>query len=141
MVPHLLVGALLNANAVSHVVASLLAEDERRAVSVIACGERWLDLSEDGALRFAIEDYLGAGAILVSLAEHPSLILSPEAQVCAGAFYQARPRLGELLMNSYSGQELTQAGFGGDVEHACKLDMYKSVPMMRDGLLEEFVPA
>ncbi|GHO45512.1 2-phosphosulfolactate phosphatase [Ktedonospora formicarum] len=139
VVSHLLVGALLNASAVSHVVTSLLEEDERCSVSVIACGERWLDPSEDGALRFAIEDYLGAGAILTSLAEHSNLTLSPEAQVCAGAFLQARPRLGELLTNSYSGQELTQTGFGEDVSHACKLDLYTSVPIMRAGLLEEFV--
>lgn len=134
-VSHLLVGALLNARAVASALALLLAEDEGRAVSVIACGERWSDPSEDGALRFALEDYLGAGAILANLAKITGLTQSPEARVCAGAFQQAQEQLRELLLHSYSGQELTGVGFAQDVEHAARLDLYTSVPVMRDGLL------
>jgi 2-phosphosulfolactate phosphatase len=58
-VPHLLVGALLNARAVAAAVARLLAETDL-SVTVLACGERWKEPNEDGELRFAIEDYLEA---------------------------------------------------------------------------------
>jgi 2-phosphosulfolactate phosphatase len=133
-VSHLLVGSLLNAQAVADAVASLLAENEQRAVSVIACGERWHEPSEDGTLRFALEDYLGAGAILSSL---DTFSQSPEAQVCVGAFRQAREQLPELLQGSSSGQELIQAGFPQDVEHAARLDLYSCVPVMREGFLEQ----
>lgn len=133
-VSHLLVGSLLNAQAVADAVASLLAVEEQRAVSVIACGERWHEPSEDGTLRFALEDYLGAGAILSSL---DTFSQSPEARVCVGAFRQAREQLPELLQGSYSGQELIQAGFPQDVEHAARLDLYRCVPVMREGFLEQ----
>lgn len=49
-VPHLLVGALVNAQAVSEAVAGILAATEPD-VTVLACGERWRQPSEDGELR------------------------------------------------------------------------------------------
>jgi phosphosulfolactate phosphohydrolase-like enzyme len=48
------------------------------SVTVIACGERWNIPSEDGELRMALEDYLGAGAILSYLPYEKS----PEARAC-----------------------------------------------------------
>ena len=64
--PVVLVGALVNASAVADCLQWVL-ENTELNVSVIACGERWHEASDDGALRFAIEDYLGAGAILSRL--------------------------------------------------------------------------
>ncbi len=60
---YLFVGALVNAAAVGRAVSSILARTEA-AVTVVACGERWPAPTDDGELRVAIEDYLGAGAIL-----------------------------------------------------------------------------
>ena len=34
-------------------------------MTVLACGERWQTPSEDGDLRMAVEDYLGASSQLV----------------------------------------------------------------------------
>lgn len=45
--PHLLVGALVNARAVAEAVASILASTELNA-TVLACGERWKEPDEDG---------------------------------------------------------------------------------------------
>jgi 2-phosphosulfolactate phosphatase len=126
-VPRLLVGALVNASAVSRAVASILAESDLN-VTVLACGERWQLPSEDGELRFAIEDYLGAGAILAGLP--PTLARSPEAQLCEAGFRSVRGELRELLWECGSGRELREMGYPEDVEHAARLDVYDAVPAM-----------
>jgi len=132
-VPYLFVGALVNAKAVAAVISTLL-EKQELSVTVIACGERWKTPSEDGELRFAIEDYLGAGSIL-SYLQHEK---SPEARVCSGAFEQVRDDLDAILWECASGRELREIGFGGDVQHAAHLNMYETVPHMRDNYLASF---
>jgi 2-phosphosulfolactate phosphatase len=132
-VPYLFVGALINAKALAAIVSSLL-ERENLSVTVIACGERWKISSEDGAFRVAIEDYLGAGAIL-SYLQHEK---SPEARVCEGAFMQVQNDLDALLWECGSGRELRAIGFGGDVQHAAHLNAYETVPHMRDNHFEPF---
>lgn len=132
-VPFLFVGALVNAQALAGVLSSLL-EHSDLCVTVIACGERWKMPSEDGELRFAIEDYLGAGAILSYIQQEKS----PEARVCEGAFVQVRDELDTLLWECGSGRELREMGFGVDVQHAARLNEYEMVPCMRDGYLKPF---
>jgi 2-phosphosulfolactate phosphatase len=132
-VPSLLVGALVNAKAVAAAV-SLLLKQGNLSVTVIACGERWKILSEDGEMRIAVEDYLGAGAIL-SYLEHEK---SPEARVCEGAFVQVRDDLDTILWECASGRELREMGFGVDVQHAARLNAYQTAPHMRDNHFEPF---
>jgi 2-phosphosulfolactate phosphatase len=126
-VPRLLVGALVNATAVSQAVATLIDETDL-SVTVLACGERWRQPNEDGELRFAIEDYLGASAILAGLP--PVLSRSPEALVCEAAFRASRDSLATIIAESGSGRELRQAGYPQDVEHSARLDIYDAVPVM-----------
>jgi 2-phosphosulfolactate phosphatase len=127
--PYLFIGSLLNAAAVADAVTSLLMSSTH-SVTVIACGERWEDVEDEGErLRFAIEDFLGAGAVLVGI----PLAKSPEAELCEMAFRAAGERVPELLLESGSGQELSAKGFGGDVEHASRLNLYESVPVMDAG--------
>jgi len=107
-----LVGALVNAAATAGAA--------RRAglpVTVVACGERW----EDGSLRVALEDYLGAGAVLAGL---PGIPLDPDAEVCRAAFSAAAPRLAALLRACPSGRELQEHGHAEDVELAARLDAF-----------------
>jgi 2-phosphosulfolactate phosphatase len=127
-VPHLFVGALVNADAVAGAVRAILNTSDH-AVTVLACGERWIEPGQDGPLRFAIEDYCGAGAILASLPYEKS----PEAKLCEMAFRAAKNDLTRIIAECGSGRELVAKGYGGDVEHASKLDIYTSVPWMRDG--------
>lgn len=128
--PHLLVGALVNAAAVARRANSLLATTEL-GITVLSCGERWDEPGEDGALRFALEDYLGAGAIIARL----DCDMSPEALACAGAFTAMRGDLERVLLDCGSGRELIEKGYREDVLHAARLDMYEAVPIMRDGVL------
>jgi 2-phosphosulfolactate phosphatase len=126
-VPHLLVGALVNARAVGEAVASLLAASGL-SVTILACGERWRDDNEDGELRFAIEDYLGAGAILAAIPSAYSR--SPEALICESAYRSASTDLPTILWESGSGRELREAGYPQDVEHASRVNVYDAVPAM-----------
>jgi 2-phosphosulfolactate phosphatase len=129
--PALFVGTLINAAAAAAAVMQELRNADRR-VTVIACGERWKTPSEDGELRFALEDYLGAGAILSCLRQE----MSPEARVCASAFLAVRDDLEALLLDCDSGRELVDRGLSDDVRHAARLNLYDAVPVMRGGFLQ-----
>ncbi|GLV60732.1 hypothetical protein KDH_75510 [Dictyobacter sp. S3.2.2.5] len=126
-VPYLFVGGLVNARASARAISTLLEQHDLN-VTVIACGERWQTPSEDGELRFAIEDYLGAGAILSYLSHEKS----PEAEVCAGAFIHAQNRIASLIWDCGSGRELRAKGFADDVSAASQLNLYDTVPFMKD---------
>lgn len=126
--PTLLIGCLLNAPA----VASTIKEERKKnysAVSVIACGEHWLDpKEEENYLRPCIEDYLGAGAILAGLAGSKS----PEAQVCENGFIASKSHIQQLIEKSSSGVELIEKGFKEDVAFASQLNQFSEVPILVD---------
>jgi len=126
-VPRLLVGALVNASAVADAVVEILSTSDL-SVTVLAAGERWRQPSEDGELRFAVEDYLGAGAILAGLPA--SLTRSPEALLAERAFQSSKDDLATILAECGSGRELREDGFPQDVEHAARLNVYDAVPAM-----------
>ncbi len=124
-VPYLFAGALVNAEAIATTLSRLL-DLTNLCVTCIACGEKWSTQHEEGRLRMAIEDYLGAGAILSYL----SCEKSPEARVCEGAFRQVRDNLEEIIWECGSGLELRRSGFGADVQYAGQLNLYDCVPRM-----------
>lgn len=126
--PYVLLGALINASAVASTIDRLM-EGSHLATTVVACGERWLDNDEDGPLRFAIEDLLGAGAILARLAHFP---LSAEATLAATTFRAVQSDLDSLLWTCESGRELRESGFEQDVRFAAQLDRYQSVPILHN---------
>lgn len=103
-------------------------------VAVIAAGERWVDAAgESGTLRPAVEDLVGAGAILTALEPtHPS----PEAIAAMAAFQTAAPDLSGFLNACSSGKELRECGFGPDVEPAAQLDVSRVVPRLVGGAFE-----
>jgi len=123
-------GALVNATAVSEAVSRLMA-DSPLNVTVIACGEREKEAPHD--LRPAVEDYLGAGAVLSKL----PFSKSPEAQVCESAFLASKERLSNLILESISGRELREIGFGDDAEFASRLDSLDAEPALKDGAFIE----
>ena len=128
----ILLGALRNASAVADEV---LAEQERRAartsVAVIAAGE--LTSREPGApLRFAVEDLLGAGAIIAALADRGIDHSSPEAAAACESFRALRGAARHLLTASGSGREL--ADRREEVLAAAEVDASTAVPKLRDGV-------
>jgi 2-phosphosulfolactate phosphatase len=132
--PALLVGTLINARAVAATLSELLEREPDLNATIIACGERWRIPTEDGSLRFASEDYLGAGAILSYL----NYAMAPEANLCRGAFLQASNDIEALLWECNSGNELRDMGFEEDVRHAARLNAYETVPILRQNRLIAF---
>jgi len=132
-VPALLVGSLLNARSVAD-AANHIQKQTKANITVIPCGEQWeaIKLQED-TLRPAMEDYLGAGAILSFLAGKKS----PEAELCAAAFIHSKQNIDEFIWDCGSGRELRKKGFELDVKHCSILNVYQTVPVLdRDHFIE-----
>jgi len=121
-------GALVNATAVSSAVTECLA-DGSGAVTIIACGEREKVPQPAGDLRVAIEDWLGAGAIIARL----NVSKSPEARLCEIGFVSSARYVADLAWDCISGRELRAAGYGEDVKFAAELDTIDTVPTLRNG--------
>jgi 2-phosphosulfolactate phosphatase len=122
------VGASLrNAAAVAGWIADH--HDPSTPMVVIAAGEHW----PNGALRPAIEDLWGAGAILHHLHDLGWTDLSPEAEVARKAFAGVAADIPGRLRACASGRELIDAGFPSDVEIAAEMDESRSVPILREG--------
>jgi 2-phosphosulfolactate phosphatase len=75
---------------------------DRFTIAVIAAGEARVD----GSLRFAVEDLLGAGAIIDALADVGIDYCSPEAAAAAAAFTGLSNATSHLISSSASGQAL-----------------------------------
>lgn len=114
-------GCLRNADAVAAAAARV-----GGPIGVVAGGER-----RDEELRPAIEDLLGAGAIIAALSGRRS----PEAELAAAAFLAVRDDIADLLADCDSGRELAEMGFAHDVELAAAVNSSRTAPVLRDGFL------
>ncbi len=104
-------------------VAAKLAHYGSR-IAVIPAGEQW----EDGSLRPAIEDWIGAGAVLAHLTGRRS----PEADAAVACFQKFQHDLRGILDACSSGKELSLKGFSRDVELAAAYNCSASVPVLSD---------
>ena len=120
-----LAGCLRNSRAVAACAGRI-----GRRVAVIPCGERW----PDDSLRPAVEDLIGAGAIISHLAGSKS----PEAHAAQALFDSCRTDLSHIVAQCASGQELIHRGYRADIEHSARLDCSESAPLLRG---EYFVDA
>lgn len=122
-----LAGCLRNATAVAHWLQDHGFGPADRPVTVIAAGERW----PGGELRPALEDLMGAAAIIAAFdVRHPR---SPEASATEAVWPAHQQHVGELLRDCYSGRELLERGFPGDVTLAAEYDAQTTVPVLTDG--------
>ena len=113
--PVILAGCLRNAGAVAAAAAGT-----GRTFNVIAAGERW----PDGSLRPALEDAIGAGAILSRLPGSRST----EAAAMIAVFESCRDTLVATLERCGSGRELAGRGHEQDKLIAGELDVSTCVP-------------
>jgi 2-phosphosulfolactate phosphatase len=121
-----LAGCLRNARAVARAVAST-----GNRITVIAGGERW----PDGSLRPAVEDWLGAGAVIAHLQSElgSEAVCSPEAELASRSYQSALPDLDSLLRGCSSGQELIAKGRLRDVQLAALVNVSETAPRLVDG--------
>lgn len=129
------VGAPVNAAAVARAVAAFLDADPGGAVTLVACGERWeWDGDPGGALRFALEDWIGVGAVAARI----DLPRSPEAQAAVDAYRAAADRLADTLHGCGSGIELVAKGCADDVAFAARADALEVAPRLGgDGAFDD----
>jgi 2-phosphosulfolactate phosphatase len=114
-------GCLRNAHAVARAAMS-----HGPRIGVIPCGERW---SDDATLRPALEDLIGAGAVIAEL--HGTR--SPEATAAVWAFEGAATTLVETIGACASGKELIERGHSEDVAIACDLGADAIAPRLVGG--------
>ncbi|WP_199313034.1 2-phosphosulfolactate phosphatase [Microcoleus sp. FACHB-672] len=111
-----LAGCLRNSKAIAQFA---MAHGTR--IAIVPAGERW----PDGSLRPALEDLIGAGAILNFLDGQ----LSPEAEAAVAVFRRWEDDLLTALRRCSSGKELTVRGFPQDIELAAAFNVSNSVPL------------
>jgi 2-phosphosulfolactate phosphatase len=117
-----LTGCLRNARAVARAVRDLAGDG---VIGIVPAGERW----PDDSLRPAIEDLLGAGAII----QHLGLPGTPEACVARDTFLSAGENIAAMVVDSVSGRELLDGGFPRDVEIAVEQNVSEHAPILIDG--------
>lgn len=110
-------GCLRNASAVAKAASAV-----GTRISVVAAGERW----NDGSLRPALEDMIGAGAILHALPD----VHSAEAEAAVTVFLHFRDRLEATLFACGSGKEAADRGTAADIHFAAQLDASGAAPRL-----------
>jgi 2-phosphosulfolactate phosphatase len=118
-------GCLRNAGAVARMADGIAGNG---TIAVIAAGEQW----PDRTLRPALEDWLGAGAVIAASRGEANA----EAEFAARAYRGVEGRLADIVRDSRSGRELAGWGYGGDVEVALEVDSTVAVPILREGAYE-----
>ena len=116
---------LRNADAVGRFLSERGLGTPGHPVTVIAAGERW----PDGTLRPALEDLLGAGAVIAAMHQYGETILSPKAEATL-ACYAGTADIAAAVTGSASGRELTRAGFADDVAIAVETSSCRLVPIL-----------
>ncbi len=111
-------GCLRNAKAVAKA-----AQRHGTTIGVVPCGERW---KSDATLRPAIEDWLGAGAII----QHLAGTLSSEALLAQANYQYAQTQLLSIIKQSSSGRELLEMGFEYDINLACEENVSDITPKL-----------
>ena len=127
-------GCLRNATALAGVLRQY-----GTGISIIPAGERW---KQQQTLRPAIEDLIGAGAVIHALKGTRSTVAtrSPEAETAVRVFEAFRDDLESVLCESGSGRELIDRGFTEDVRLAAALDASRCVPVLKDGAYRAYRP-
>jgi 2-phosphosulfolactate phosphatase len=113
-------GCVRNAQSIAQHV-----QQTAQRISIIPAGERW---PSRGEIRFALEDILGAGAIIHYLQGTKS----PEALAAEAVFLRYRDDLTATLQALGSGKELVEKGTPHDVVLASQLNVSTAAPRLID---------
>lgn len=127
---HVVAGGLRNAAAVAaHVLDVQRSRAERTSISVLAAGD-----TDEAGVRFAVEDLLGAGAVIAALGDLGIDHASPDAAVAGEGFRSLGGAVRHLLTASGGGRVLAADGGREAVLTAAARDAASVVPVLRDGV-------
>lgn len=127
---HVVAGGIRSAAAVAaHVLDVQRARGERTSIAVIATGAA---IETDAApVRFAVEDLLGAGAVVAALGDLGIDHASPDAAVAGEGYRSLRTAVRHLLSASGTAREMAAAGRRDEVQAAAERDASSAVPVLR----------
>jgi len=124
--PAVLVGCLVNRTAAAQ-IALEVAQEQGLEIAVVCSAAH-------GGTTFALEDALGAGAIVnAALTVAPELDAGDAARFARDAFVTAERDLPAAVASAYHAKELIEAGFEEDVAYCARLDVSTVVPLLRRG--------
>jgi 2-phosphosulfolactate phosphatase len=127
---HVVVAGIRNAAAVaSHVLDVQRSRGDRTSIAVVAAGD-----AEGAGVRFAVEDLLGAGAVVAALGDLGIDHASPDAAVAGEGFRALRGAVRHLLTASGTGRLRADAGDRDLVLVAAERDAASVVPVLREGV-------
>jgi len=126
---HVLIGGIRNARAVADRILRLQTERAARtSIAIIAVG-----YPDAENLRFAVDDLLGAGAVVAALGDLGIDHASPDAAVAGEGYRALRGAARHLLSASGTGRSLADAGRVEVVQAAAARDAASVVPSLLDG--------
>jgi len=94
-------------------------------IAVVPAGEKW----NDGSIRFAIEDYFCAGAVISVLNGN----MSSEALAALNFYTGTKDDFRSIIGNCISANELLTRGFEEDVLFSLELNSSKTIPKLING--------
>lgn len=119
-----IVGSLLNRTACARAALGL-AQEHELDINVICSA---------GGSTFALEDALGAGAIVdAAIGMDESLVLGDAARFACDSFLTASRHLEAAVASAYHARDLIEAGFADDVAYCARLDTTGIVPVLEEG--------
>ena len=127
------IGSFLNARATARALTN--STNATNGVILVAAGEVAEDQFDDlQTRRFALEDYLGCGAILSQM----RMPMTPEAEICKRAFEYSLQDYVQLIRECDSGKYLVERNQEADIVHCVQRDLYGVVPIARGGKVIPF---
>ncbi len=130
------IACLLNARTAGRLLGDI-SRDRGTGIVLVPAGEVVEDQEADlEHRRFAVEDYLGCGAVLSEL----KVDLDREAEACREAFFAAKGGLAGIIRDCPSGTYLVDHGHAADLSHCVQLSIYEVLPVVRDGKIAAWTP-
>jgi 2-phosphosulfolactate phosphatase len=130
------IACFLNARTAGRLLGDI-SRDRGTGIVLVPAGEALEDQESDLVhRRFAVEDYLGCGAILAEL----KVDLDEEAEACREAFLAAKIGLAGIIRDSPSGKYLVDRGQAADLSHCVLVSIHEVLPVVRDGRISAWAP-
>jgi 2-phosphosulfolactate phosphatase len=130
------IACFLNARTAGRLLGDI-ARHQGTGIVLVPAGEAVEDQEADREhRRFAVEDYLGCGAVLGEL----KVDLDAGASACREAFLAAKSGLAGIIRDSPSGTYLVDRGQAADLSHCVQVSIYEVLPVVRDGRITAWSP-